>query len=431
MSLNRGQKLFIPFAVFLVVTGGICFLHYSNRPRGLNVILITIDTLRADRLSCYGYKKDTSPNIDKLAKEGILFTQAISQSSSTPASMASILTSTYLSTHKVHEWNRILSPKLLTISEILKNHGYYTSLCNGHDNRLFEIIGFQRGFDVWTDDEGLRAADIVNEEALDFLVKAKNKKRKFFLWIHYIDVHGYSRGAPDMLTDEEINIYKLKYDEAIMYVDSKIADLLKRLKELGFHRNTLIILTADHGEELDGHNNYLHHGNALWDSLIKVPLIIHCPNLLPKNKIITQQFQHIDIAPTICDILKIKKPKTFEGKSLLLLVKGRNIFSLFAFSEEQDSNGGSWSYSKFSIRTSEHKLIYTYWSDGREEYELYNIKADPEELNDIVDIEKEQSEFLEAKLKKWMSRPRPNITSLSMPLDEETKERLRSLGYLQ
>jgi arylsulfatase A-like enzyme len=325
------------------------------------------------------------------------------------------------------------------LGEILKNHGYFNFLCSGHDNILFGIIGFQRGFDKWTINKGFMDAKKINELALSFL--EQKKKQKFFLWLHYMDTHDSFLGFPqekhfiENITPEEINIYSAKYDEAINYVDSQIGILLNKLKSLGLYKNTLVILTADHGQEMCEHGICFNHGGFLWDSLIRVPLIIFYPKLFPKNKIITQQVQHIDIIPTICDILKIKKYEFFEGKSLLPLVNGRSIHSTYAFSEHKeninDLSTGSWIYTKISVRSPEWKLIYTYDPQGKEEYELYNLKNDTQELNNLVDIEEERFQFLRTKLEEWMNRPRPKITPLTKSLDEKTKERLKSLGYLQ
>jgi len=430
--LDRKQKLLIFLLTFSLFVGGIYFLCYLNRIKNFNLLLITIDSLRPDHLGCYGYEKNTSPNIDKLAKEGVLFTQAIAQASWTWPSLYSLITSTYPSTHGVYFWDQVLSDSIPTLLEILKKKGYSTGFISGHGG----LDNFKRGFDKF--ENMYEKANKITYEALLWIKSHRNKR--FFLWIHYMDTHNNSIGVPEEkhfiknITKEELNTYISQYDEAISYVDSQIGILLEKLSSLGLHEKNLIIITADHGQEMCEHGICFNHGGFLWDSAIKVPLIFYFPKLFSKNRIISQQAQHIDIAPTICDILKLKKPKTFEGKSLLPLIKGKDIQSRFAFSEHKENKGdlssGKWVYSKFSIRTSKFKLIYTFNSDSRG-YELYNLKEDPQELNNLIDKEKEQFEFLKKKLEEWMNRPKPKIAPLTKPIDEKTKEKLKSLGYLQ
>jgi len=213
------------------------------------------------------------------------------------------------------------------------------------------------------------------------------------------------------------------YDKEIKYVDEQIGILLKNLEELGLDKNTLIIITADHGEALGEHNLYFTHGMFLYDELLKVPLIM-VGGFLPKNEIIKAQVESIDILPTIMDILRINYNKRgIEGISLLPTLYSKN---------KNDKYGESYAFSEFedkkSIRSPEWKLIYT---SNSEEYELYNLKEDPQELNNLADIEKDQFKLMKEKLEEWVSREKENISSLTKPLDEETKEKLRSLGYLQ
>lgn len=192
------------------------------------------------------------------------------------------------------------------------------------------------------------------------------------------------------------------------------------METFGLAKKTLIILTADHGEALGEHNLYFTHGEFLYDELLKVPLIIKLEKLLPENKIINHQVRLIDILPTILHILHIRwnKNKQIEGVSFLPLVLRNYKFpELYAFSVFGNQK---------SIRTCEWKLI-----SSDKGYELYNLRKDPKELTNLVNTEKEQFEFLKAKLEEWMNRPKPEIKPLKKPLDEETKEKLKSLGYLQ
>jgi arylsulfatase A-like enzyme len=431
---NRIQAITI-ISIFLITVGLALRSEAENDPSP-NIILITVDSLRLDHLGCYGYLKNTSANIDKLAKEGTIFTQAIAQASWTCPSITSIATSTYPSTHKVYYWDVVLSPQLPTITEILKQQGYYNFFCSGHDYALFEIFGLNRGFDKWCSSDGtILHGDKLNGHALKFL--ENNYKRKFFLWIHYMDTHDHSVGILSEkkgLSSASCKVINMnKYDIAITQVDRQIGIIIKKLEKLNIDKNTLIIITADHGEEVCEHGICFNHGGFLWDSLIRVPLIIVWRGHLPNNNRKFNQVRHIDIIPTICDILKIKKPISFEGQSLLPIISGRESSLRSAFSEHNervaDSQNGGWNYTKFSIRSGDWKLIHTF-GPLENKNELYNLKDDPGESNNLAESEEAQFKLLKKKLEIWIKRPRANVTPLEKVFDQRSKEKLKSLGYL-
>lgn len=431
------KKYFLIVISICALAAAALFFNRLINPRRLNVLLITVDALRPDHLGCYGYKRNTSPNIDKLTKEGILFTQAISQASWTHPSIYSLITSTYPSTYGIYFWDQDLPDSVPTLTRVLKEEGYGTAFISGHGG-ISGVGKFAQGFDTFKDIYGAEA-NRITREALSWIKNYQN--RHFFLWIHYMDTHDRSLGLPEKkhhiknITPEEIKLYTLKYDEAIRYVDTQIASLLLKLKETGSYKDTIIFISSDHGQDMCEHNLCFSHGGFVWDSGIKVPLIIISPKLLPRNKIVTQQVQHIDIAPTICDILEIKKPNIFEGRSLLPLIKGRNINPGFALSEHREFIDGlnidTALYTKVSIRSpGGWKMINTYSAEDNK-YELYNLKIDPNEQNNLAEIEKEELELLKNRLEQWMKRPMPEATPLRKRLGEKEKGRLKALGYLQ
>ncbi len=398
-----------------------------------NVILITIDALRPDHLGCYGYEKNTSPNIDKLAKEGVLFTQAISQGSWTATSLPSLITSSYPSTSGIFYWNQVFPLNSIDIlPKLLKSKGYNTAFISAH-SIIFK--GNPDMFDFSKKINGAKADRIVQETELWI---ENNQNNPFFIWLHLMDLHDVPAPGPEerpiILDSIYVDKYTSMYDEKLRYVDVQLKDLLEKLDFLGITESTLIIISADHGEGINDHGLFFDHSMYLWDSLIMVPLIIYYPQPFLQNKTIDCQVQLIDIAPTICDFLKIKKPITFEGKTLFSFEDNKSFCSTYAFSEHQQidetDDKGNLLYTKVSVRSSDWKLIYTY-NQHSKKYELYNLKNDPKELNDIVDIEKDQFELMKAELEEWMSREKQNIIPLTKPLDEKTKEKLRSLGYLQ
>lgn len=454
MSSNKKQRLFIIISSGCLLTLGVIpFLYYLKKPRNLNVILITIDALRPDHLGCYGYKRNTSPNIDKLAKEGVLFTQAISASSSTPPSMGSILTSTMPNEHLLTGWwgNLSLNPQLLTITEILKFKGYKTVFVGGNVD-FKKINGLNRGFEVFHLDKDSK---VLTNKVIELL--NNYSKNNFFIWIHYMNTHIpyspseafekffvddelynkhktarivktikadlYGFGGIQTIKNSEISnpdYYIAQYDAAIRTVDEEISRILNELSKLKLDKKTIIIITSDHGELLGEHNCYFFHGIFLYEPLIKIPLVLKCNRIIPKDKIIkTKISAHLDIAPTVIDILKLDKPNIMKGISLVGIAQGRKKYpKQYVFTDEGRI--------KKCISTESWKLIYS----NNDKYELYNLANDPNEFSDVVSVEQEEFSFLKQKLDgyKWVSFQN-NISNST--LDEETKEQLKSLGYAQ
>lgn len=427
---NRIQ-ITIAILIFLI-PGGVVLQLKAEDSLSPNILLITVDSLRPDHLGCYGYPKNTSPNIDQLAKEGVIFTQAIAQASWTWPSIHSLITSTYPFTHKVYFYDKSLPNAALTLPYILGNKSYRTGFISGHGG----LSSFNRGFGEFEDISA--KGEEITQEAMRWIKSGRNKK--FFLWIHYMDTHENSIGVSKekdsikKITVEMLRSYISRYDSAISYIDSQVGILFEELNKLGLYENTVIIFTADHGEEMGENGLHFNHGGFLWDSVIRVPLIISFPKNLPKSRVISQQVQHVDLFPTVCDILKIKKLGSFEGNSLLPLIKRVKLNSPYAFSEHIQTDGDflstdKWLLTQISLRTVNWKLMLNLKNDSLK-YELYNLKNDPQESNNVIEFEKERFKFLKAKLEEWINRPKPKITPLIKPPDEQTKERLKSLGYL-
>lgn len=456
MKLNKKQKLFVALLFLIVIFSGVYFLYRLNTRINLNVLLITVDSLRPDHLGCYGYKRDTSPHIDNLAKEGVIFTQAISQGSSTMPSLPSIMISLYPRQHRAMDITRKYTLTLPTLAEILGKNGYQTGAM------LSNIIldtGVITGFNFTY---FYPNASIVTKKAIDWI--GKNKDKRFFLFIHYGDIHvpykppppynelflpdkfkelgtevllkRYPRSnvyqlqsMPD-LTEEDKDYYISQYDGGIRFTDDWIGILLKSLEKLRLEKRTLIILSADHGENLGDYNKTFFHGDSLYDVLLKVPLIIK-GNIIPQGKLIQRQVQLIDIMPTILDALKIKAKSKMEGVSFLPLVLGKKQDGgLYAFSECRHNF-----CNMRSIRTEDWKLIFYAFLNPKEEryrWELFNLKNDPRESTNLIQLEQNKFESLKQKLRDWMKRTRsPSPGQTSSPLDEETKKRLKNLGYVQ
>ena len=278
-------------------------------PKGkdYNLLLITVDTLRADHVGCYGYRQIKTPTLDALAAQGVIFTKAITPAPLTLPAHSSIMTGQYPIQHGVrNNGNFVLGKGAHTLAEIMRENGYRTGACVGAFV-LDSIFGLNQGFDFYEDRFPARGkpmevlyndrkAGEVTHIGLNWL--EKNRGKKFFLWLHYFDPHAtYSPPAPFA---EEYQ--KCPYDGEIAYTDQCIGDLFKGLERLGLSKRTIIILTADHGESLGEHGEAT-HAIFIYDATLRVPLIIKGPEgVFPKGKSIPALVSNMDILPTVLDL---------------------------------------------------------------------------------------------------------------------------------
>lgn len=399
-----------------------------------NVLLFTIDACRPDHFGCYGYPRNTTPHIDKLAKEGALFTNAFSQSAWTTPGMISIFTSLYPSTHNVDTKDKTLGDDILTLPKVLKKNGYGVPV----------LIQFVEIPNYWH--LGFDAVDeyryMLEGEDLEKLLNAY-KNQTFFTWYHFHALHlpynppsPYSKifhrdtgndkpadseavaivkrnsliknGSIIFNSEDKNNVVAL-YDGLLKQLDDCIERITEKMRECGMLDNTLIIITSDHGEELFEHGFIGHASTSanakLYDEIIHIPLIIWWPKKL-KHKIADELVQQIDIMPTILDMLGLPIPKELQGNSLLPLMKGKspdNPRSVFC----ETILGGYQSTKETEeiklrcIRTKKWKLIYT-TNLNSANYELYNLKKDPKEEKNIVEKYPDVAKELKEKLFLWI-----------------------------
>lgn len=447
-------KLFLIIAtVIVLVTVFILYPQFKpkikNKP---NIILIILDCLRADHLGCYGYTRNTSPNIDDLAENGLIFSNAFSQGGYTLASIPSIFTSKFPLSHGVfiNQHGDKLGANETTLAEILKNNGYVTVGFTG-GGYTSHIYGFSQGFDIYKETDWGNIKE-VSQLASDWL--EKKQKKPFFLFLHCYTIHdpfdppkpfnemydthynGYFKGISlDYILFKKINSGALKFDEQdteyiisqydgnIRYCDEHLGRLFKKIEALKLASNTIVILTSDHGEDLMDHGT-ISHGD-IYDVDIHVPLIIRYPYLFPKNKKIGSIVRSIDIMPTILDILALPLGPSMEGKSLFPLMSGKkdkHERMVFSFGNNPKLK------MRIALRTKNWKLIYSY-ETGQDE--LYNLEKDPKELNNLASVNKQQLATLQKKLNNYIKRLRLPIKKDGAVLDEKTRQQLKSLGYVQ
>jgi len=516
-----------------------------------NILLVVLDTTRPDHLGCYGYERPTTPNIDQLAKDAILFTEAISVIPLTTPSHASIMTGLHPGNHLVYRNSYQVDSKFVMMAEILRKAGYLTG---GFVSvkLVGSRVGFDQGFDYfsdaiwerrrpmgskWSDQRrrdlmGSRRGDQTIEEALQWL--SENVERKFFLWVHLYDPHlpydppkaygikfnpNYKKGSGDQgclpddhtdyididkgkrdeegpyqrqtssipgkfsrkrlskmpfrpippmsrhrrgfrreLSPDEVQSWIDAYDGEIAFDDDQLKRILDLLKVRGVYENTIVIIMGDHGEILYEKAHYFGHHLFLYQGSLKIPLIMKFPGITPRR--IQQRITQMDILPTLLDAVGIKNEGKVDGQSFWpLIAQGREVKSQeyeILVTHSRDFPRGvrarkapegnqktpyvarkrpskfSQLFPKIAILKDNWKLIKQIFPD--ESYELYNLKGDPLEQNDLhsTDQGKAILEDLEDDLKAYLDTKKEIETKKIMKKpDDATIRHLKSLGYIQ
>ncbi len=393
----------------------------------LNVLLITIDTLRADRISFYCSKYLHTPHLDSLASRSVVFKRAFSHTTTTLPSHTNILLGTTPSTHGVRDnANYVVRGEFLTLAEHLHSRGYATGAFVG-GFPLDSYFGLDQGFSVYDDtfgkeETGLQEADArggerraaaVWESAQKWL---REQKPPWFLWVHFYDPH-YPYAPPEPY---RTRFARNPYDGEVAYTDAVIGNLLDYLKDKGLFETTLIILTGDHGESLGAHGEAT-HGYLAYNTTIWIPLFVYAPGV--EHRVVDQNVSHIDIFPTVCDLLKIEKPDFLQGASLLPLLRGKKDEERPIYFESLGpflSMG--WAPVQGMIN-GQSKFIDSPLP------EVYDLRKDFDEANNLAqsaDIDALRTQL--AKIIK--SQTSAESSRAEQKADRATLEKLRSLGYV-
>jgi arylsulfatase A-like enzyme/Flp pilus assembly protein TadD len=397
-----------------------------RRDGGLNVLLVTLDTTRPDRLGAYGYKKARTPALDSLAAGGVRFAHAYCPVPMTLPSHCAILTGTTPLYNKVHNnGTYYLNEDIVTLTERLREKGYRTGAFVSSFN-VDSRFGVGKGFDVFDDRFGedemiktFRSERRAGETTAAFLRWLDGKPDgPFFSWIHYYDPH-MPYDPPPPFKEE----FADTYDGEIAYMDSCFAKVLARLREKGLLERTLIVVAGDHGEAL-GEKGEVDHGVFIYDVTMKVPLLFHAPRNLPRGRVVESRVRLIDIMPTVLDALKMPIDKAVQGTSLLPYMEGRKKDDLPCYLESY--------YPLETYGWSELVgLIDGDWKFIRAPRpELYNIKADPGEAQDLVQKRAGTASEMMRKLKDTIAAFTSDHALSRRKLSREEEERLRSLGYV-
>ena len=398
-----------------------------------NVVVITIDTLRADHLGCYGYKQIHTPNIDALAADGARFERAYTAVPVTLPSHTVMFTGTYPMLSGMHDFaaNKV-NPTQPTLASVLKEHGYATAAVIG-SAVLDSRFGLNRGFDFYYDhfdfnrlqesnlEEMERSGNLVADVTLDWL--SKNYQKKFFLWMHLYDPH-YPYRPPAPYAAE----YKDRpYDGEIAFADAQVGRLIGFLKSRGLYRNMLIVLSGDHGESLGQHGEKT-HGFFIYNATLHVPFIIHLPNAhLPGGappRTVPNLVNLADLMPTVLQVLKMDVPSQVQGRTLLPLMTSKK--------EEPRSLYAETFLPRLHFNWSELRGVETenYHFIDAPKPELYDLAKDPGETQNLYAEKKAVAEELRARLTTLIRQysAGPELAEKT-GLDPALMERLKSLGY--
>ncbi len=340
---NNRRSLMVLTVVSIIVAAGI-FVFWRSKSvsfdagqfKDYNVVLITLDTLRADHLPSYGYAGVKTPNLDRIAAESIQFERAFAHAPLTLPSHTSILTGRLPISHGVRDnAGYHLEDSETTIAEILKSRGYSTSAFVS-SFVLDSVFNINQGFDFYYDNfdtaefQGLdpRAIERRADETLAEvqLWIDKNSAKKFFAWVHFYDPHD-PYDPPEPYRSEYTSI---PYDGEVAYTDWAVGQLVSKIESAGLMSKTIFVITADHGEGLGEHGES-RHGLFIYNSTVHVPLLIRLPG--GKNRRVEQLVRHIDLTPTILDLLGVSVPKNIQGASVIPLLKGQEKSERFAYSE--------------------------------------------------------------------------------------------------
>lgn len=457
-KINKASTLLICCCCILFLLSVIVFSYFGeSRPK--NILIITIDTVRADHVGVYGYFPDVTPNIDAFARQSVVFWNAIAQASWTPPSLASILSSNYPNDHGVADWDSLYNPKIRFLGEKAAQYGFQTAFFTNHPSLALDNIGFTRGFakKVILQNNSNRA-DEVAELTNRWLGKERKWRQPFIAWVHFFDPHepftpsepfatkflnkldekkaenvpvcseesyyGFDCIAPYIVQQGITNLqyYSLMYDAEIAEADAAVGKIINYAKKIGLWNNTVIIVASDHGEIIkrcglwENKCVYFSHGTYLYQELLRVPMIVHVPNIkdmtIVKNNVAT-----IDIVPTVLNLLGIPRDNLMRGVSLFPFDTGRRDRQIFSYEMRN-----KW----MAVFYDRWKLIY--YPDY---VELFDLKSYLSDYDNIAGDKSLKLNDIEHMLTKVAKKNLYQKYDKTIVLDKYYREKLSALGYAQ
>ncbi len=444
-------------------------LHDGRLP---NILLITIDTLRADHVGCYSQRfGQLTPNLDRFAAGATMFVHATTPAPATLPALASLHTGLYPGRHPLRVNAGKLGNDVPVLAEMLRSHGYATAAYFGNA-LLGPESGLARGFDTYESFVAYLggSADVHGAD----LVRAwigQARRSPWFLWVHFMDPHGPYNSAPiswsdkldtaDPLPDRELMVsptnygldvipkyqelpgltraseYRRRYRGEIRFCDEQVGRVLSALEAAALERTTLVIITADHGEDLGEHECYFQHGWVPYEDAVHVPLLVRLPERGPDAQQVQDPVSLVDLVPTLLAGLDLPARGALEGRDVSALLRGRAlpaapVFAVTAYLNQMTI-----------VRHGNWKLVHTppppasvqgdpwagFYALG-ERFELYDLEQDPGETHNLYQAQRARADRLWAELAPWQAAHQiPAGQRSAPPLDEATRQRLEALGY--
>lgn len=438
-------------------------LGEPHRP-GPNLVFMTVGGMRRDHVGCYGYERSTTPNVDKLARDGIRFGNAVCQSPQTIPSLASIFTGMNPRTHGTIGPAGTLGRRLTTVAELLADTGYLCSAFTG--GHALDSCGLEQGFEAywWVYDDFTlnqvraryrRAEDPTTEAALSWL--ERHRESPLFVWVHwphpgrpyrppplYLNTFApYTGPGPGDGWLQASNVNRRKepiskadlenlidrYDGEVAFADAQIGRVLDKLHELGLSDSTIVVVTAAHGEVLYDHAAYFGHDRALYDEAIMVPVIIRSDAFSTATANLDSLTRSIDIIPTLLGLLDVEVPRAVEGKYLLALKEVPGPWPIsHAFCEAFPfaPNG----LPQHGVRTMDFKLVWKDVGPDSIEKQLYDLTRDPGEQHNVYATKKTEAARLDSLLTSWIGPDTRHPFHVPTPPNNTYRRLLRRLGYI-
>lgn len=484
----------IALLTVVVALGAAAWWHLRPQPR-TNVILITIDTMRPDRISAYGYRNHETPVLDRLAAEGTLFENAFCDVTWTTPSMVSVMTGTYATRHGFRSSFQTLTRDAVTMADVLHDRGMHTAAIIA-SYPLHSIFGLNQGFDLY--DESFNSPLALKEEvqfgplpasspvpappsndaaAVRWFLMEKaehdayrrdpevsdraiawlrsERADPFFLWIHYFGPHEKPTGLiglENQAADRELQI--AAYDPDVVEVDTQIGRVLATVRELGLDANTAVVVHADHAQSIREHD-YFGHGRNVFDPTAHIPLIMRLPGRIPAGRRDGTLARNVDILPTLLELLGVPRPPRLDGRDLFGSVPSADpsvyietylsATRLFAdvIDPQTDTRLG---YRRLAVRTERWKYVINdpipfvdsvdpspapIDEPTRQKFysaALYDLRADPGERRNVITEHADVVKTLHEEL--FRLHATPPTGAVAMPMGDETREKLKALGYL-
>ena len=435
---------------------------------GPNILLVVVDALRNDHLSCNGYPRATTPFLDRLAEGGVKADRFLVASSWTKPSVATLFSGLMPFSHKVNTYSARMPDPIETLAEILWRHGYHTASFSANPFSS-DLFGFDRGFDIAAFPGQSRLVKYNDFTVLGRVVNyflsrwAGHEDRvvmdrirgwlddgpaePFFAYVHLMSAHapydpppryrevfdpGYTGRVitnPETtmaLSGAELHHMIARYDGGIRYVDDLIREVWTRLEGAGLAGNCILVVTSDHGEAFREHGRF-GHGTDLYEEVLHVPLILHAPSLLPRRSTLSAPVSSVDLYPTILDLVGVPPPDGLEGRSFLPSIRtppaepGRTIVSELSLEGRRH----------FALRVGGVKYIYHEGTGGDpDREELYDLSVDPGEKEDLASSTDPRLPAMRERLEHHRSSSKSDIPEAAAEIDDEMKATLEALGYM-